>query len=267
MQPDIDICIGIDIVYRWLNPNSVKREAKKRYRDNDELRYSLRSLSLLTYVNNVFIIARGDPPKWLKIDNPNLYWINEETIDHPLKSQIPQDSEFAKYIIQDIPELGEFFLIMDDDYYIGKSVPLDYWFKDNDIPIWPHKVYMKHTPLPMRKSLYKEAMDRIFIQNNGCAIRLSNDKIFQFEVERSRFRFDPFIAMKVYLATNHKIENAQRDHIQITSRNKSYYDKLINHATYCINDMWDEDDKKYKEEMKKYNKYRNNRYPNKSEFE
>lgn len=266
----------VDIVYRWLNPTIDKRSSIRQTRDNDELRYSLRSLRLLPYINKIFIIGKGIPPKWLDLHNTTtdhkhrLHWIDESAIKSPLRDQIPYNSEYAKYIVHMIEELGEYFILMDDDYYIGKTVPFEYWFKEGKYPIWPRKVYMSHCPIPMRKTLYKEVMDRIDIHDESCRIRLNgdDDRYYNFKlIDRPRFSYDPFICMKVYLSTSHKIELTDRDHILITTKRKHMYPNMIKHATYCINDIWSDDPDEYKKEMIVYNKYRETRYPYPSVYE
>jgi hypothetical protein len=260
----------VDIVYRWLNPSVDSRSSIRQTRDNNELKYSLRSLRLLPYINKIFIIGKGTPPQWLDLHtNKHLYWIDESAICSPLRSQIPYDSEYAKYIVHMIEELGEYFIMMDDDYYIGKHIPFEYWFKEATYPIWPSKVYMSHCPIPMRKTLYKEAMDRIDIHDGSCRIKLSdNDRYYSFKLAtRPRFAYDPLICMKVYLSTSHKIELMDRDHILITSKRKHAYPNMIKHSTYCINDIWSNDPDEYKKEMVIYDKYRATRYPYPSAYE
>lgn len=265
----------VDIVYRWLNPDIDTRNSIRQTRDNDELRYSLRSLRLLPYVDKIFVIGKGIPPRWLDLHNASgntkhrLHWIDESAIKSPLRSQIPYNSEYAKYIIHMIEDLGEFFILMDDDYYIGKSVPFEYWFKESKYPIWPRKVYMSHCPIPMCKTLYKEAMDRMDIYDEACRIKLKDgNRYYTFKlIDRPRFSYDPLICMKVYLSTSHKIELMDRDHILITTKRKHMYPNMIKHTTYCINDIWSDDPDEYKKEMIIYDKYRETRYPYPSVYE
>ena len=93
---------NIDAVFTWVdgndpiwinkkqlflneNPNSLKNKkvnSKGRFFDNDELKYSLRSISeFAPWINNIYIITDNQVPKWLNISHPRI-----KIIDHnPLK--------------------------------------------------------------------------------------------------------------------------------------------------------------------------------------
>ena len=91
----------IDIVYLWCDSSDENWRQKKneelekygksldndsvgecRFVDNDELRYSLRSLEKFApWINNIFIVTDKQVPEWLDVNNPKI-----RIIDHP---QIP----------------------------------------------------------------------------------------------------------------------------------------------------------------------------------
>ena len=83
--------IKIDLVYLWVNGNDPnwmeekstwgkKLNIKKnndtdssRYVDNEELRFSLRSVEQnAPWINKIFIVTNGQIPSWLDISNPKI---------------------------------------------------------------------------------------------------------------------------------------------------------------------------------------------------
>ncbi|KAL1519165.1 hypothetical protein AB1Y20_003425 [Prymnesium parvum] len=59
----------------------------QRFRDNDELRFSMRSFADADGVQNFHVIARGDPPRWLNTSFPRIFWWDETQLLNRLRSQ------------------------------------------------------------------------------------------------------------------------------------------------------------------------------------
>ena len=94
----------VDIVYLWCDSSDDVWRTKKndelrklgkttdndstgdcRFIDNDELKYSLRSLEKYApWINNIFIVTDSQVPKWLDTTNPKI-----KIIDH--KEILPED--------------------------------------------------------------------------------------------------------------------------------------------------------------------------------
>lgn len=91
--------MDIDIVYTWVNSNDAAWQEKRRefakqemgedftyragesrFRDNDELRYSLRSLKNLPFIRRVFVVHTGAAPDWLRHDCPDLIFVPQGAI-------------------------------------------------------------------------------------------------------------------------------------------------------------------------------------------
>ena len=144
---------NIDIVYLWVDgrdPNwSLKKEKTKlelglgdklspygnvegRYRDNQELRYSLRALELFFPDHgHVYIITDEQRPTWIK--NSEIVTI----VDH--RELIPPhllptfDSANIESYVHQIPNLSERYFYFNDDVFFGKPVNVDDWFFDGGI--------------------------------------------------------------------------------------------------------------------------------------
>jgi len=82
--------MDIDLVYLWVNGNDPEWQAKHnafvgktaetspidckgRYADNDELRYSLRSVEMYApWIRKIFIVTDNQVPEWLDTSNPQI---------------------------------------------------------------------------------------------------------------------------------------------------------------------------------------------------
>ncbi len=145
----------IDIVYLWVDGNDpVWRQKRQtsldlltienrshiakygnvegRYRDNDELRYSLRALErYFPDCGHVYIVTDAQKPTWLKAST------QITVIDH--KDLIPTDklptfdSANIESYIHHIPNLSERYFYLNDDVFFGSPVDLNHWFHDDGI--------------------------------------------------------------------------------------------------------------------------------------
>lgn len=140
----------IDIVYLWVDGNDDGWRAKRqnasnlmraqgdhaiarfgnvegRFRDNDELRYSLRALSqFFPDHGHVYIVTDGQVPAWLKTSD------RLTLIDH--RDLIPEsalptfDSGNIESYIHHIPGLAERYFYFNDDVFFGAPVEVNDWF-------------------------------------------------------------------------------------------------------------------------------------------
>ena len=148
---------GIDIVYLWVDGNDSGWRAKRhralqklkpcaaqdmapfgnvegRFRDNDELRYSLRALErFFPDHGHVYLVTDGQAPDWLRSG------AHLTLIDH--RDLIPEaalptfDSGNIESYIHRIPGLSERYFYFNDDVFFGAPVNVDDWF-------WPGGVYV-----------------------------------------------------------------------------------------------------------------------------
>ncbi|XP_022336372.2 N-acetylglucosamine-1-phosphotransferase subunits alpha/beta-like [Crassostrea virginica] len=103
--------------------------SSSRFEDNDELRYSLRSVEKYApWVRHVFIVTNGQIPHWLDLENPRVTIVTHEEI-FPNKTHLPTFSSPAiEANIHRIPGLSKKFIYMNDDVMFGKEVwPEDFY--------------------------------------------------------------------------------------------------------------------------------------------
>ncbi|MDY7576251.1 Stealth CR1 domain-containing protein [Actimicrobium sp. CCI2.3] len=160
----------IDIVYLWVDGNDPAwrrkrhRAAEKlstrhrdaiavygnvegRFRDNDELRYSLRALErFFPEHGHVYIVTDGQSPAWLR---PSA---RVTIVDHasliPATSLPTFDSGNIESYIHRIPNLSERFIYLNDDVFFGAPVHVSDWFDDNGICVaWSDEPAVTNEPL------------------------------------------------------------------------------------------------------------------------
>uniref|UniRef100_W5NDH4 N-acetylglucosamine-1-phosphate transferase subunits alpha and beta n=1 Tax=Lepisosteus oculatus TaxID=7918 RepID=W5NDH4_LEPOC len=100
-----------------------------RFEDNEELRYSLRSVEKhAPWVRHIFIVTNGQIPSWLNLDNPRVTIVTHKEI-FLNDSHLPTFSSPAiESHIHRIPGLSQKFVYLNDDVMFGKDVwPDDFY--------------------------------------------------------------------------------------------------------------------------------------------
>ena len=161
----------IDIVYNWIDGSDPEWRAKRDYWaqkenpnnivlnncrtfDNDELKYSLRSLEkYANWINKVYIIVDKQCPKWLNTDNNRIKIIDLNEIV-PEKYLPTFNSNVIEHHIVNIPDLSEYFLYSCDDMFFAKYTPPSFFFAKNNLPV----IRFSHTYPEDNKTLYYQAL-------------------------------------------------------------------------------------------------------------
>ena len=110
-----------DIVYRYVNPDEYKTVTNsgvqtvftQRVRDNDELRYSLRSFMAVQGIETFHVLAHGMPPMWLNASHQRIRWWDEMVFFEQLRNERNitkqinvHNSEPAKLVVALLPGLA-----------------------------------------------------------------------------------------------------------------------------------------------------------------
>ena len=136
-----------DIVYLWVNGQDpdwqLRREAAEktyygsqscrfsnvdgRFRDNDELRFSLRSLTpYLDQFGRIFIVTDRQRPDWL-LDHPRICVIDHSTLrDY---SSFPTYSSKALEAYFDRLPVSNHFVYLNDDVFLGSGFLMDHLYQ------------------------------------------------------------------------------------------------------------------------------------------
>ena len=146
---------AVDVVYLWVDGSdpfwrSRRRQARQqltpndqhdlaaysdvegRFRDNDELRFSLRSLEqFFPHHGHVYLVTDRQTPRWLS-NHPRL-----TVIDHrdllPSASLLTFDSGHIESYIHRIANLSERYFYFNDDVILGAPLKLQDWFFEGGV--------------------------------------------------------------------------------------------------------------------------------------
>ncbi|XP_048241976.1 N-acetylglucosamine-1-phosphotransferase subunits alpha/beta-like [Haliotis rufescens] len=103
--------------------------AASRFEDNEELRYSLRSVEKFApWVRHIYIVTNGQLPYWLDLESSRVTIVTHEEI-FPNKSHLPTYSSPAiESHLHRIPGLSDKFIYLNDDVMFGSEVWPDDFF-------------------------------------------------------------------------------------------------------------------------------------------
>ncbi|MEZ8310457.1 stealth conserved region 3 domain-containing protein [Vibrio splendidus] len=202
----------IDIVYTWVNSNDQNWKKKKdrftgtchhlpeesdvasRFRENDELRYSLRSVLLnASWVRKIYIVTDDQKPDWFHEFDDRVQLVSHREIFVDQDDLPCFNSHAIESNLHRIPGLSEHFLYFNDDVFLRSPVkPSDFFTPDgsqtkffwsnqafipdsideNSLPVdiaavnnmsflkdnynYTSNRKFKHTPIVLKKSIIKE---------------------------------------------------------------------------------------------------------------
>lgn len=170
--------IDVDLVYLWVDGNDPTWQSKRnkfignteensqinckgRYANNDELKYSLRSIEQYApWIRNIYIVTDNQTPEWLDTSHPKIRIVDHKEI-MPTESLPCFNSSLIEHFLYRIPGLAEHFLFANDDMFINKEVSVDDFFTPIGFPI------IRLARKPFRKLLYfwKEKICRKPLKN------------------------------------------------------------------------------------------------------
>uniref|UniRef100_A0A8C7TFE1 N-acetylglucosamine-1-phosphotransferase subunits alpha/beta n=1 Tax=Oncorhynchus mykiss TaxID=8022 RepID=A0A8C7TFE1_ONCMY len=100
-----------------------------RFEDNEELRYSLRSVERhAPWVRHIFIVTNGQIPSWLNLDNPRVTVVTHQDVFQNHTHLPTFSSPAIETHIHRIPGLSQKFIYLNDDVMFGKDVWPDDFF-------------------------------------------------------------------------------------------------------------------------------------------
>lgn len=134
--------LKVDAVYTWVNQSNPEWQKiwiqtfpdapydKDRYTDNNELKYSLRSLSKYApWINRIFIVSNCTKPDWLVLDD-RIRWVDHHEI-FPDPEALPTfNSHAIECCLHRIPHLQENFIYFNDDFFLSHPCLQSDFFSD-----------------------------------------------------------------------------------------------------------------------------------------
>ena len=161
----------IDAVFTWVDGNDIdwmsrksnflhdkpeklqnkKVNSKGRFFDNDELKYSLRSIyQFAPWINNIYIITDNQTPKWLNIGHPQINIVDHKEIFD--SKDLPSYNSMAiEMNLHKINGLNNFFLSFNDDFFIGRMTSPEDFFQNGKPKLFSGKKRFTLEQLAERK--------------------------------------------------------------------------------------------------------------------
>ncbi len=148
-QPiDSECRFDVDIVYTWVNHDDPEWRALiarfrnldevdwERYRDNDELRYSMRSIDRFApWVRTIFVVTNCGRPAWLA-EHPRVRWVPHEAVFPASEHYLPTfNSHAIESCLMRIDGLSEHFVYMNDDVFMGMPIAKSDLFAPNGMSL------------------------------------------------------------------------------------------------------------------------------------
>ena len=144
-----------DLVYLWVDGNDPKIIEKRnfwlrktnrpvneqalnkcRFVDNEELKYSLRSVQMYApWVNNIYIVTDNQIPKWLNTSHPKIHIVDHTEI-MPKEALPTFNSSAIEACLHKIKGLSEHFIFSNDDMFFARPTDFHFFFDENGLPIF-----------------------------------------------------------------------------------------------------------------------------------
>lgn len=240
----------IDMVYCWCDGNDPAFQERKnyylrqekgihdsdsvgnhRFADNEELRYSLRSLTMYApWIRHVYIVTDRQIPQWLNTDYEKVTVIDHSQIMP--KELIPcfSASVIERYLVN-IPGLSEYFLYGNDDMFFGRPVRPEFFFSTNGMPIVFVKYFEKFKRINDDKDFEKKYNSvSTWMKSNLNSWKLLYDKYGKCEFYVLAHTIDGY-RKSLFKETVHSYMQS----LNQASHNRFRNDKSISRSLYGLN--------------------------------
>ncbi|WP_125263249.1 stealth conserved region 3 domain-containing protein [Streptomyces alboflavus] len=153
-----DVDFPVDAVYTWVDDSDPDWRAARavalgggtentaaadssadsgtvRFRNRDELRYSLRSLAMYApWVRHVYLVTAGQVPDWLDRDHPGLTVVDHRDLFADPSALPTFNSHAIETQLHRIEGLAEHFLYFNDDMFLGRPTTPGTFFLGSGLP-------------------------------------------------------------------------------------------------------------------------------------
>lgn len=235
--------MDIDLVYLWVDGNDPVWQAKRnafigetndnspinckgRYANNDELKYSLRSVETYApWIRKIFIVTDNQTPDWLDTSNPKIKIIDHTDI-MPAESLPCFNSSLLEHFLYRIPDLSEHFLLANDDTYINKDVTPEDFFTSDGFPI----IRLTRKPLRKIRWFFRENIQKKPLKNYSKMVARSSQMVA--DKYGSYFTGMPHHNIDAYLRSDYKrfVEVTFRNEFQANNKNKMRSDDDVHRS-------------------------------------
>ena len=153
--PDIaEVTFPVDAVYLWVDDADPAWRARRqqalhalgldaghdsiadaRFRQHDELKYSLRSLSQFApWIRHIHLVTDGQRPPWLNTDSPRISVVDHRELFGDRGRLPTYNSHALSAMLHHLPGLADHYLYLNDDFFLGRRTGAEMWFDGNGLP-------------------------------------------------------------------------------------------------------------------------------------
>lgn len=182
-----DYTFPIDVVYTWVDGADLAWLERKnaalsamgivtedaatsaaRFRNRDELRYSMRSLDMYgPWIRNIYVITDQQVPTWLDTSHPRVRVVDHSEIFGMSGSLPTYNSHAIESRMHHIEGLAEHFLYFNDDIFLGRPVQPSLFYLSNG----QAKHFASSNAIPMSPITEGDEFSRMAAKNNRELIR------------------------------------------------------------------------------------------------
>lgn len=244
---------SIDLVYLWVDGNdpewlekkhlftsipskSIEADAAGRYANNDELKYSLRSVEKhAPWIRNIYIVTDNQKPEWLNTDHPKIKVIDHKDI-LPTEVLPTFNSCVIEYFLYKIPNLSEYFLYANDDCFFNADLSPDYFFEKDGYPIvclkrkllgkWHYKLKGLIFNLGQYQAMVTDTMNLIEQKFGKSYAGIPHHNIDSFRKSDYRKAVEEVFTTEIKNTQHHRTRNL----VNLQRSVFSYYPLAIGHA-------------------------------------
>ncbi|MFB6896224.1 stealth conserved region 3 domain-containing protein [Streptomyces hydrogenans] len=177
-----DVPFPVDAVYTWVDGSDVNWLERKnavlaalgivtedaatsaaRFRNRDELRYSLRSLDMYApWIRNIYLVTDRQVPSWLDTSHPRVRVVDHTEVFAGQGALPTYNSHAIESRLHHIEGLAEHFLYFNDDVFAARPIQPSLFFLGNGAS----KHFMSSNAIPMGPALEGDEFSRIAAKNN-----------------------------------------------------------------------------------------------------
>ncbi|MDR2078001.1 MAG: hypothetical protein LBP39_03475 [Rickettsiales bacterium] len=188
--------LKVDIVYLWCDGNDLvfaekrktaaarigrkehKSNLRGRFSNNDELKFSLRSLEKYApWINHIFIVTNKQVPPWLDTKNSKITIVDQGSImPKKYNPHFSFSSPAIESYLHKIPNLSEHFLYANDDMFFGSRVKPWFFFDRKGNPIVRGFKISKFYKKKKKLREYIKKADKIYNQTIFYSLYLVMEK-------------------------------------------------------------------------------------------
>ena len=189
-----DLTFPIDVVYTWVDgndPSWLRRRnatlglpsagdeadagirSAARFRDRDELRYSLRSIDLFApWVNRIWIVTDQQVPDWLDLGHPRVRVVDHREIFRDPGVLPTFNSHAIETQLHHVDGLSEQFLYLNDDVFFGRLIGPQTFFNAGGLP----KTFGSRTQIPLTPISDGDESYAVAAKNNRALLEHSHGR-------------------------------------------------------------------------------------------